>query len=249
MKKLHIIITTYNRPQMLKNLLSDIFKYVKGYNLSIDITDDGSSQNYKLVHSFIKRKSEKEPKIFSYIKYYRNNENQGKKGYWLTINSIFDRIRKTNADYYFMLPDDVRLDKDFFNKAINIYEQINDNKKICLNLLLDKGRKGKSCWTNFIPKEKKFGHIKVYLTGWNDLCFIANRNFFEQLNFRIDRISRERWNENAILSSGVGKQISERLCKLEYHFYQVTKTLIEHGTHISKMNPAARKKSPITTQL
>jgi len=249
MKKIHVIITTYNRPGMLKNLLNDIFEYARGYDLSIDITDDGSSENYELTDIFIQCESEKKSKIFSYIKYYKNNKNQGKEGYWITVNSIFDRTRQINADYYFMLPDDVRLKNDFFKKDIGIYDAINDAKKICLNLLLDKSREGKICWTGITPHKKKFGNIEVYITGWNDLCFITKKDFFKALDFKIRPISSERWNENTMLSSGVGRQISIRLYNFGYRFYQVTETLIEHGTHISKMNPAARKKIPIITTI
>ena len=56
-----VIITTYNREEMLKNLLDDIFKNTN-YKILVTIFDDGSKDSYNLEGYDVK-----------YIKYIKNN--------------------------------------------------------------------------------------------------------------------------------------------------------------------------------
>ena len=56
-----IVITTYEREDMLKQLLEDIFKYTE-YKMYVVVFDDGSKQTYDLSEYDVK-----------YIKYVKNN--------------------------------------------------------------------------------------------------------------------------------------------------------------------------------
>ena len=234
MIQIYILITTYNRPEYLKKLLDAIYKNKKkNHRLIIQVYDDGSEKKY----DFIKK----------YKVGYKKTNHYGKKGYWKLINYAFSKIRNTDYDYYIQIPDDVTLEDNFINKAIASFEAINDRKKIALNLLLDKGRRGKKNWTGFKPIRMSFHGMDFYRTQWIDMCYIAKRNFFEELRFRIDAIDKSRWEIDRLYGSGVGAQISIKLKERGFNMYQVFKTLVYHGDHVSLMNPKERKINRLVT--
>jgi hypothetical protein len=220
MTKIEVTITTYNRKEKLFNLLSDIEKE-KNYNVKVRVFDDCSNENLNL-NCF----------------YYRFKEHKGKNGYWEIINKAF---KVDNADYYFFLPDDVRLCENFFDRAINQFDSINDSNKICLNLLLDKSRIGKASWTGFKPVMFLCGDYYVYKTQWIDMCFIAKKKFFSELEYKILPVGPSRWNSNNRLGSGLGDQISTRLNNKGLNIYQVVDTLVFHSNHDSKMFSGSSK--------
>ena len=69
-----IVITTFNREKMLKELLNDIFKYTE-YKMFVVVFDDGSNKPYDLSEYDVK-----------YIKYVKNN---GLKYLWRIISDTF----------------------------------------------------------------------------------------------------------------------------------------------------------------
>lgn len=234
MKKIQIIINTYKRKAMLERLLFEIAACSRGYSIDIFIQDDGGDmppidiklpQNVKLTVR-------------------RHRYNNGKAGYWLLVNIALSRLRAARYDYVIMLPDDVTLAKDFFTQAISQWEDIADPKKICLSLLLDKGREGQRCWTNEQPRIVLFGERRYWKTQWNDLCFIAGPRLISALNGRIKNIPVSASSQNG-KSSGVGKQITNRLNAKGFSLYHVTETLVYHGDHESVMHKEFRKTNPI----
>jgi glycosyltransferase involved in cell wall biosynthesis len=216
-----IVITTYEREDMLKQLLEDIFKYTE-YKMYVVVFDDGSKRTYDLSKYDVK-----------YIKYVKNN---GLKNLWRVINDAFKFIGKIDAKYYFYLQDDLRLKKNFFEESIRIFEKIDDDKKICLELRTDQ-RTTRPNWTAIEPKI-----IDEYIhTQWVELDFICKYNFFESLNFKINPIPMSRWDKNPHNSSGVGQQISVRLSEKGLNMYHVINTLTTHGDHESVLLPELRK--------
>lgn len=228
-----VVITTFNREQMIKKLLDDIEKYKSKYKILTIVFDDGSPNYLDISDNNIR-----------YVKFLNNH---GKKLYWKLITETMKYCENVNAKYFIYLPDDVRLSKNFFDESINTYENINDARKICLSLLMPIQQIGKTNWTNFIPIEKD----GCFLTQWCDLCFISNKRFFEALNYKIDEIPLNRWdtksNKRENLSSGVGKNISERLHIQNLNMYHVKSSFVIHGDHDSVMNPGLRKIEKLTT--
>ena len=129
-----IIITTYNRPNMLYKLLKDIESKKNNYKIKIFIFNDGSTENYDLSEFDV-----------AHLKFFPN---RGKKKYWEIINQTFNVVKSIKSKYYLYLPDDVMLINDFFNELIRVYSLIDDKNKICLNILTD-GRVNRTNWTNF----------------------------------------------------------------------------------------------------
>lgn len=222
-----IIITSYDREEMLRLLLDDIQKYKENNKIKIFIFDDGSPKKYDLSGYEVK-----------YVKYLKN---QGKKFYWKIINDTFGVVKNIDSNYYIYLPDDIRLKPNFFSESVRIYNQIKEPNKICLSLLTDETRKNKPNWTNFYPIE----YDEFYHTQWNDLCFISEKKFFETLNYKLTPIDLRIWDQNPLQSSGVGQQISQRLHILNKKMYHIKNSLVSHGNHDSKMNFDERKNNKL----
>jgi len=217
-----IIITTFNREKMLKNLLNDIFKNKK-YKILVTIFDDGSSTPYDLSDYDVK-----------YIKYVKNN---GLQKLWKVIDDTFKYCKNIKSKYYIYLQDDLRLKENFFDRSVEIFEGISDEKKVSLATLIIDSQRGQPKWTGVNPVEFN----EYYKSQWCELIFLCGYKFFESLEFKMIPINPSRWEKNPNLSSGVGEQISKRLVSLGYNMYQVKNTLTTHGDHESKLLPELRK--------
>jgi len=222
-----ININSYNRYEMLNDLIEQINLNTK-YKILINIFDDCSQD--KELYAKIANK-------FHNVVLYRFSENHGKNKYWEIYDTIFKICKNINAKYFIFLPDDVSLKNNFIKKATDLYDNINDNNKVCMSVLIDELRKWKPCWTNFIPIQLG----SVYKTQWNDLCFISEKTLMEKLDYKIENISEIRFNKKNI-SSGVGQQISQKLHDLGLSMYHSKNSLVIHGNHESKMNKEERKK-------
>ena len=224
-----VIISTYNRPQMLTDLLSNIDSERGNNKILVVVFDDCSDQKADLSNFNVKRIG--------------MTPNMGKKKYYKLFNATFKYIKNIKSKYFIYLPDDVKLTDNFFSEIKRIYESITDPQKICLSILTD-DRVTRRNWTNF--KTNDFG--EYYQTQWNDLCFISERRFFDVLGYQIEPIDEERWINNPNLSSGVGQQISIRLNERGYKMYHTKKSMVYHGNHQSKMNETERVKVNLITR-
>lgn len=216
-----IVITTYQRPRMCKRLIKQIRAQFDG---EIWVYDDGSTEDYTEIRELADR----------YVK----TRNHGKKEYWKLINRIFSDLEGVSFDYVVKLDDDLQLVDRAIPKAVQLFESL-PNPKYALNILAD-SRLGKPSWTGI--KSVKCG--EYWRTGWVDMIWMANRDFFKALEWEIREPNLDIWKENPLASSQVGKQISLRLCS-KGAFYQVNETLVTHGQHESQMNPIERKINPL----
>lgn len=221
-----VIITTYNREEMLKNLLDDIFKNTN-YKILVTIFDDGSKDLYNLEGYDVK-----------YIKYIKNN---GLKNVWKVITDTFKYCKNINSDYFVYLQDDLRLKDNFFEESVRIFENIPDENKITLGTLMIESQRNQPKWTGFLPIE----YDDYYKTQWCELVFICKYKFFESLDFKINPISPNRWDKNPNLSCGVGDQISNRLLSKGLNMYHVIDSLTTHGDHESMFLPELRKQEKL----
>jgi hypothetical protein len=170
--------------------------------------------------------------IIKGCEFYNNTQNYSKENYWHTVNCLW-KLPEKQYDYYFMIPDDLLPIDGFVEKSIDIWNRILDPQKICLNTFVGQGRLNKACWTDFEPKEYEF----YRKTQWVDMCFMAERNFFDAVG-TIPKI-RHRWEGRPELSSGVGAWISRKLVNNNFVIYQ-TKTSIftsQKSAFKSVMNP------------
>jgi hypothetical protein len=231
--RIRLVITTYNRAENLAKLLADLDASIEHFvmttattaEVTADIWNDGGVDVSVPLLSRLKCNYHKEP------------VNHGKRLYWKLIGRAYKELAGEPYDFLIQLPDDVEIGADFIYQATGQWLAISDPLKISLNLLFDRARAGSPNWTRFTPRIKRFGDKRFFLTGWNDLIFISDARFLKALNHTIHPIAPNRWRKNPRLSSGVGQQISGRLFARSYHMYQVGKSLVSHGSHLSRMNP------------
>lgn len=221
MYNINLIITTYNRPDLLGNLLEQIAEQ-KPRNTVIHIHNDGSVMNYFDVINKYKSKLE--------IRYFFH-DHHGKEKYWRLINKVFKSRAK--AKYYIMLPDDDMIKDNFFSTLINKWEGIIHPKKACLMPSINKERKWMPCFTPVIPKKEG----DVYNSGFVDMRFIAERYFFINTG-RLEAPESDRWEKDSTLGSGVGSQISNILYDKGYQMYISEEDLTFQAPHKSEMNPS-----------
>lgn len=218
-KKILILITSYKRPEMLKNLLIQL----KG-KADIIVFDDNSDFSIE----------------GNGIEFYKFKQNYGKKLAWLKFQKIFKKVKRLKKyDYYYLLPDDIELCEDFINKSIELWEGINDPKKITLSFS-NPARCTASQFTFVEPQIKG----DVILTGWTDLALMFTKEFINKVN--IKEIPLSRWNDNELLGSGVGSMISNQFVDAGFNLYNTKDKLMEHlGNNDSKMNPKDRINNPL----
>jgi len=240
MQKIVIFITTYNRPELLKQLIKDIIRERNGYILDLIIINDHSTLDYSQV---INQLNDHFPDNHRYIV---NPENYGKAYYWKTVSRGYNLLLGETFDYFIQLPDDVRLIKGFFKRATDSFDAIHDSQKTCMNILVEYSRLMKPCWTDVMPKPISFNGIDLIRTGWVDMCFISNVSFFKALNFTINAVDLK-WSTKKGVSSGVGMQISRRIIAQNKSIYSVKRSLVMHGDHRSVMHPEHRQAVPLIT--
>jgi len=239
-KDILLWINTYNRPEMLDNLLHDIQLNQSNNTIDIYIFDDYSTCDYTNIIS-------KYSCVLN-IKYTKMTKRYGKHSYWELFSYAMSCFKKVQNEYkYFVkLDDDLRLTNNFFDKCINIWNDINDDKKICLNFRLD-DRENKPCWTGFQPiLTQTKTNMKIYKTQWVDCDFFCTVSFFRALNFMIPPIHKSRWVKNPNASSGVGRIMSIILSKCG-SLYQTFESLVLHDHHISYMNKLERETNLLIT--
>lgn len=150
--------------------------------------------------------------IYNVTKYYTQSK-FGKMGYADTVNRLFSM--RGNHKYYLMIPDDWMPSDNMVERSVELWEGINDKRKICLNVLCP-GTKGNINWTNFAAITVG----EVFKTQWADMCFICEDSFFNAVGI-IPRLNRSIVNK----SSGVGAYISRRLHRNSYGMYMVKEEL------------------------
>lgn len=179
-------------------------------------------------------------------RYIVNSQNNGKTYYWKTINTGYNLMAGEYFDYFIELQDDVRLVKGFFNRVIQAFNAIQDKNKTCMNILVDYSRFMKPIWTNVIPQLYTVNGVELIKTGWVDMFFIANKLFFQTINYSINPIDTS-WSSREGVSSGVGMQISRRIISQNKSIYSLKRSAVIHDHHSSVMHPDHRKSVPLIT--
>lgn len=240
MSHIVVMITTYNRPVRLGWLLDDLTRWGRDHHLEVFVWDDASET----------APVGQRP----HVHYRRSDTHRGKIGYWETCTKLYGWMASTLeqrdelADYYCQLPDDVRLEPDFFQRMIAHWEAIQDQWKICLNPLLDRERISNPSWTGNIGEYVRFGPYRFRNAPWNDGCWFGTHRFLDQLGYGFTPINPRRWERHPGLGSGVGPQLTHRLLDKRFTFYHMADyPLVRHGAHTSLMHPGRVSAGKTTT--
>jgi len=232
-KKINIIINTYNRSESLIRLLKQISNYSENFDIVISLYNDGSnSTEIDNIRKYIN----KSPVQINYTEF---NFNHGKFLYWHLVSKNFSDIKVMNADYYFMIPDDAILTDNYFDKAIKLYEIAKDKKGkkvICLNTFADTLRIGKKGWNSLSHTPYKINH-DIWNSGWVDMEFICEKKFFDFFDYSFKEVDINLRKKRIFNGSGVGYVISKKLLFHNYIMCQVDRSLTYQESHPSVMNP------------
>lgn len=207
-----IIIASYNRYDMLCNLLNKIAIQNKKVNTKIIVNDDCSSDiRYASLNQ-----------DFSDVTFLRSPFNKGKDRYWQTINELLAEVKKYDFEYVLTIPDDFDICDNFLDLIIDEHKTAKelDSQIICTS------------YAN-ISKIKRWN-----LPHWMDGDGIFDNIFFEKINFTIDPIKPSGKN----VGSGVWKQISQKINTFNFKIHKPKNIFITHLGHTdSKMHPQLRK--------
>jgi len=221
MVDLVIIITTYNRPALLLDLLKDLHRELD-CEYKIKIYNDHSTEDYSKVKDFLKDNINNYEYIYTHKRHNRFR-------FWELHQRMYAEMVGEDFKYFIQLLDDMRLVKGFYKKAVEQFEAcgagiLNIMLPIALNTLLQKER----CPFYHV------GDMKFWRKKWNDLCFITTRDYFENIGWTCPAIPAGRWKVNPNASSGVGTALT--------HAYKgdiviVGRSLLQHTGQQSQMKP------------
>jgi GR25 family glycosyltransferase involved in LPS biosynthesis len=169
--------------------------------------------------------------------YIRLDKNNGKEGWWKTINLLWSKALEKNHKYYIMIPDDALPKRNFFNEAERLWNSINDTNKIAMHLANNNRDRN---WTNF--KRQDFSS-ELYLTQTTEFSFICDGTFIQYI---IPPVPKSEWSKNPLKSSGVGPRLNKYWIKSGKNIYGVKSSLIYQNYLCTEsiMNPLERKLNP-----
>lgn len=235
--KVIINITTYNRADMLMELLEDIAREFKSVDYKIKIYNDSSTENYNKIIEFLN-------KLPGQHYYKRLSENLGKKGYWKLHNIMYDELKKEKFDYYIQMQDDQRLVSGFYPKAINYLKQANVG---ALNILTV--QEHQESYSRRKLQQKIINGVKYWNIQFLDCNFITTPDFFKKIDWSMPAIPESRWKRNPNISSGVGGTITKKYTNRGGTCLHLASTLLIHNGQESVMNTHKRITQPCYTYL
>jgi len=234
----HVAMPMYNRVGLTMNLLRDLEREVAvacglGARVTVCVYDDASTDDVSEVIEFLQKHG---------WRYYRFDQNHGKKGFWEVITKVFDDVSGCDGnDMLVAVPNDIRISTMFFERILASWNSISDRKKACLNIQAEEYRDKVAQWTNFEPKR----HNRLtWKTQWNDGWLACPVKVLAAIGFKIKKPPESRW-EKPHISSGVWQWFSCELHNKGFGLYRVHESLTVHVLAPSSMHGNLRKKEPI----
>ena len=230
----HVVVVSYNRPDHCRRLLQDLVVEAATHDLSVHVFDDKSTEDYGDVQELLSAKN---------WHYTVADQNHGKQGFWRWVKQIYGTLEANKKPYVILLPDDVRLCRDFIARAVSFWRAIKDPRKIALTLQAD-SRLGRSNWTGITPKQQG----DVWHTGWGDGAILCTPEYFKALGHSCPAVPADRWAQTPLLGSGVGQVLSTELHRQGRSMWCTHQSLLVHVGIGSQMNPEERKKNPLRSE-
>lgn len=225
-KDIIITISSYNRYDKLTRILDQLYSQSTKCSFSIVILNDGSDDAR---YANLK-------KNYPTINFINNKTNGGKLYYWKSINSLWELAKnKYQFEYLLQIDDDFILCDNFLNILYDDISRVrvSDNTYIAYSFHLNSKN----------DLEQPRWDCKYWIDGGG----LYHIDFLKKIDFKIDEISKSRFNSKYI-SSGVWKQITKKINEFGFKILKSNYSLVKHdGNMDSKMNANLRKKKPINT--
>jgi hypothetical protein len=212
------LISNYERYDMLKKLISELDSLCcEKFEINYVIFDDKSSYSLDYKNVIV------------------NDVHRGKMKYWKTFDDMFKLVGSVECDTIIFTPNDF-IDYNF-DRLFNLIEKFGNDIYV-LNIIND-GRV--SCWNGI---ERVVHDDELYRDYYCDCGFITNKNTMNLIGYYINPISIN-YNKYNEMSSGVGRQLTDRLNSNKIPIFTPIKSLAYHGNHESLMNKQIRKKNKL----
>ena len=215
------LITTYNRPDLLLDLLKSIKREVP--DCRVKIYNDGSTSNYQKVTDYLKEN------FTNY--YYVKMPHGGKRGFWRLHQVMYSEMKNEKYWYFIQLLDDMLLVPGFREKAISRFSECGAE---LLNIIHPDG---------LIDYMQKEGYKSEKINGnvywprpWLDLCFITTEKYLKRMGYTCPKVTDAWFERKEHTSSGVSTAITKEYVKKGGTIKIVDRSLLVHTGMISQMN-------------
>ncbi len=169
--------------------------------------------------------------------YLRLSPNKGRDNHWEIWNINLFHLQFMEFDLVIFIPSDLRSIN--WNRIIEEAEKLQE-EYYAFNIIND-GRT--TCWTKKKPKVLR-DRIEA---GFVDCIFFTNKKTLDRVGYYIQPVNPLAFKR--MRSSGVGKQLSERLLALEIPCYVPNISFAYHGNHESTMHKEHRERNPLISQM
>lgn len=221
-----VLVTTYNRPRMLRRMLKRLKREAKGYNVRVKVYDDGSTRCYKRTKKYLK-------KTFPDSEF-RELSHHGKQEFYALHGIMYSELIREDFDYLFQIPDDMFPVRGFFEKAI---KGLKDSGGDVLNPVIKP--KLSRLWDKEGQPYVVVDGTKYWRVPWFE-CFVATKNFMEIMDHTCPEPEMQhRYDPQK--SSGVGSAMSITFNNRGGKIRVVDNSLLTHKGNKSMM----RRDKPI----
>lgn len=224
----HVSITTCQRPDELRQLLDDLNREKKWVDLHVCVFHDPDDESdYALPKRMVRRAG------WEWVTFDRT---LGREGYWRAVDAELRRAKRSTADWYLFLPDDIRLVRHAIPKAIATWYRLEDPTTLTLWRL--RSLEGLANWTDKQPVVGSDADETFHVDG----LYLCRRDAIAQLGFRLDRPKM------TPTGSGVGACLSRTLDRHGARMYRVHESLaLANDPAGSVMNRNERLLHPTVT--
>lgn len=217
-----ILITTHNRPRLLKKTLRRLKSECKGksFKVKVKVYNDGSTRPYIAAYRYLGWAF----KDFEY----RELRHHGKEKYYVVHQIMYEELRKESFKYLIQIPDDMLPIEGFFEKAT---QRLIESEGDLLNLIIKPSLSEN--WTKRNRPHMIKNGLKYWKMPWFE-CFITTKKFCELMEYTCPK-PRKHIRCDPTRSSGVGAAMSLQFYNQGGHTRVVDNSLLTHEGRQSVM--------------
>jgi len=219
-----IYISSFNRYNKIKNILSQLYSQKTKYSFKIILMNDGSFEG-----DYNGLKEE-----YPEMTYLKNQTNGGKKFYWRTKNIIWNIVKKYETHAIIQIDDDFILCDSFIDNVMDEFFTMKEISNTYMGVRYHYGHRD----INFEFDEEYWDRTK-YFHGF-DGGSVFDPQFMEMFDYKIDEIPQENFKDSGA-HSYVWSSLNDLLIKYGVLVHKTKNSLAWHDGNLdSKMHPKIR---------